>query len=191
MDGNVSKCSLIYFCSSPKCHHTFICDPYIYVTLWNSSDTSLKYCHKAAKLSRDASLEFKRTHCTGTSSSRLYRRDRVKLPKKMEFSSQKYVKITPRIVRFISTGETFSFPFLLNSIYIYFHCTLESYFAPNHYYFYQVLARFIFTSLNHVARVLTGIKGLQQFHLLVQAANVSPLIKHYSISQFVVFLSLL
>jgi len=149
MDGTVSECSLIYFCSSPKCLHTFICDPDIYVTLWNSSETSLKYYHKAAKLSRDASLEFKRTSCTGTS------RDRIKLPKKMEFNSNKYVKITPRTVHFISTGETFSFPFLLNSIYIFFYCTLESHYAPNHYYFYQVLDRFIFISLNHVARALT------------------------------------
>lgn len=128
-----------------------------------------------------------RTHYTGTSSSRFYKRDQIRLPKKMEFNSQKYVKITPRTLRFISTGETFSFPFLLNSIYIYFHCTLESNFAPNHYYFYQVLDRLIFTSLNHVARALTWIKGLQQFHLLVQAASVSPPIKHSSISWFVVF----
>lgn len=109
----------------------------------------------AAKLSQDASLEFKHTHCTGTSSGRLYRRDQIKLPKKMKFNSQKYVKIPPRIVHFISAGETFSFPFLPNSIYIYFHCTLGSYFAPHHYYFYQALDGLIFTSLNHAARALT------------------------------------
>lgn len=138
----------------------------------------------AAKLSQDASLEFKHTHCTGTSFSKLYRRDQIKLPKKMKFNSQKYVKITPRIVHFISVGETFSFPFLPNSIYIYFHCTLESYFAPHHYYFYQALDRLIVTSLNHAAKALTLIKGPQQF---VHAASVSALIKHSSISWFAVF----
>lgn len=143
------------FAGSPKRLDTFTWDPDIYITLWNSSKTSLKYCHMAAKLSQDASLEFKHTHCTGTSSGRLYRRDQIKLPKKMKFNSQKYVKIPPRIVHFISAGETFSFSFLPNSIYIYFHCTLGSYFAPHHYYFYQALDGLIFTSLNHAARALT------------------------------------
>lgn len=60
-----------------------------------------------------------RTYTLHQNSSSLYRRDQIKLPKKMEFNSQKYVKIIPRTVRFISTGEAFSFPFCLNSIYIY------------------------------------------------------------------------
>lgn len=98
------------FAGPPKCLDTFIWDPDIYITLWNSSKTSLKYCHMAAKLSQDASPEFKHTHCTGTS-SKLYRRDQIKLPKKMKFNSQKYVKITPRTEHYLCWGSIFfSFP---------------------------------------------------------------------------------
>lgn len=123
------------------------------LTLWIPSETTLKYCHKAAKLPQDDLLEFKHTCCIGAS-SRLCRRCWRKLPNKIEFNGQKYVKISPRIVHFISTGETFSLPFLLNSIYIYFRSTLQSHLAPNHDDFYQVLDKLIVTSLKHIARAL-------------------------------------